>query len=173
MEYRLRKITDSAALDDRKLMDVYREDNEENAAVFFPMIRDKMTAVKLTEEEYLKYLKREFLRDPGNALWVLEADGVWVSALRTYPAAGNAQYIEAVETHPDHRRRGYAAKLLTDVLARLKQEGCVKVCDCVEKENTASLKLHERCGFRIARDPGYDYLAGEAEEDTFGMEILL
>ena len=51
--------------------------------------------------------------------------------------------LEALETHPQHRRKGYALRLMAAVLA-----GQSRVYSHVGKKNKASLGVHEKCGFR-------------------------
>ena len=41
---------------------------------------------------------------------------------------------------------------------------------CVGKKNAASLKAHEKCGFRIVSEQGCDYLHQEADDRDFGLE---
>ena len=40
----------------------------------------------------------------------------------------------------------------------------------VSEENAASLKAHEKCGFRIVSEQGCDYLHQEADDRDFGLE---
>ena len=70
--------------DGRKLMDLYREGNLENAEYFYPEITDREAGIRKVEEEFLRYIREDFLKKEGNAYYVLEADSVWVSALRLY-----------------------------------------------------------------------------------------
>ena len=75
------KITDGQALDERKLMDVYAESNLENTDFFCPEEPDKEAAVRMVESGFLDFLKNEFFKEPEAICWVLDEDGVWVSAL--------------------------------------------------------------------------------------------
>ena len=167
MLLRINKYSD---LDERKLMDIYAESNFENTDFFFPDISDKNEATRKVEAGFLDYLKNVFFSREGNDLWVLEEDGLWVSALRTSKLECGIYYPEALETRPDSRRKGYAAKLLSGVLEVLKPEGPFRMYDCVSKKNTASLKTHEKCGFRIVSEKGFDYLTGEYDEHCYGLE---
>lgn len=103
----LLKITDGQALDERKLMDVYAESNLENTDFFCPEEPDKEVAVRMVESGFLDFLKNEFFKEPEAVCWVLEADGVWVSALRICRIPEGPYYLEALETRPDRRRQGY------------------------------------------------------------------
>lgn len=166
----LLKFTDFAGLDGRKLMDVYAESNLENTAYFCPEEHDRQAAVRKVETGFLAFLKDEFFKQDGAACWVLQQEGLWVSALRTCRIEAGLYFLEALETHPEHRQKGYGAELLSGVLEAMKAEGSFRLCDCVGKKNPASLKTHEKCGFRIVSQQGYDYLHGDICTGDFGME---
>ena len=123
----LLKITDGQALDERKLMDVYAESNLENTDFFCPEEPDKEAAVRMVESGFLDFLKNEFFKEPEAICWVLEEDGVWVSALRTCKIPEGPYYLEALETRPDRRRQGYGVRLLSEVLDGMKAEGPVRM----------------------------------------------
>lgn len=166
----LLKITGGQALDERRLMDVYAESNLENTDFFCPEEPDKEAAVRMVESGFLDFLKKEFFKEPEAICWVLEEDGVWVSALRICRIPEGPYYLEALETRPDRRRQGYGVRLLSEVLDAMKAEGPFRLCDCVGKKNTASLKAHEKCGFQIVSEQGCDYLHQEADDRDFGLE---
>ena len=167
----LRRITEYSGLDAGKLMDIYSESNEENTEYFFPEETDKAKAVRRVEEGFLDFLKNEFFSQDGAAVWVLEEDGAWLSALRTCKVGDDPlYYLEALETRPDERKKGYGARLLSGVVDALKKEGPFRLYACVSKKNTASLKTHGKCGFRIVSEAGYDYLMEEANDHDYGLE---
>ena len=166
----LLRITKYCDLDERKLMDVYSESNYENTDYFFPDEADKDAALRKVEAGFLDFLKDDFFSMTDAAYWVLETDGVWVSALRTCRVQKGLYYLEALETHPDHRRKGYGAILLSSVADSLKKDGPFRLCSCVSKRNIASLKTHEKSGFLIVSEKGYDYLHEEADDHDFGLE---
>ena len=166
----LKKITEFRKVDPRKLMDVYSESNYENTAFFFPDEADKEAAVQKVEAGFLDFLRNDFFQLPDAAYWILETDDVWVSALRTCRIRDGLYYLEALETRPDHRRKGYAAGLLSEVADSFKKGGAFRLCSCVGKKNAASLRTHEKCGFQIVSETGYDYLHGEADEHDLGLE---
>lgn len=158
-----------AQLDGRKLMDLYAEGNRENAEEFFPD-EDPMIGVKKVEKDFLDFLKDEFLPKPENTYWVHAENGIYMSALRLTELPERRFYLEALETHPDYRRKGYAKKLLSEVIDTLKAGGPFCICDCVGKRNTASIKAHEAAGFRVVSENGYDYLQREAGAHHYGFE---
>ena len=166
----LLRITKYCDLDERKLMDVYAESNYENTEYFFPDESNKETAVQKVEAGFMSYLKDEFYSLNEATYWILEGNGIWCSALRTCKILNGPYYLEALETRPDLRGKGYATKLLSGVLDALEKDGSFRLCDCVSKKNAVSLKTHEKCGFHIVSEKGYDYLLQEVDDHSFGLE---
>jgi len=56
--------------------------------------------------------------------------------------------LEALETAPDERNKGYAKQLLSDGLAYLRKRGSMTVYSHIHKKNKASVSVHTACGFR-------------------------
>lgn len=166
----LLKITSYSELDSRTLMDIYSESNFENTDYFYPDETDKNAAVAMVETGFLSFLENEFFKLGKATYWVFEENGVWLSALRTCEIKDGLYWLEALETKPDCRQKGYGFKLLSAVLDAMKADGEFCLCDCVAKNNTASLKTHEKCGFKIVSDNGYDYLLKESDSRDFGLE---
>ncbi|MDC7295418.1 GNAT family N-acetyltransferase [Butyrivibrio sp. DSM 10294] len=166
----LRKIMKYSDLDERKLMDIYSESNYDNTEYFYPDEKDKEKAVKLVETNFCDFLKNDFFKREDSVYWIYEENGEWLSALRTCMVQRDVYYLEALETRPDHRRNGYGALLLSNVVEELKKAGPFRLCDCVSKKNIASLKTHEKCDFQIASEEGYDYLSKETDNRYFGLE---
>ena len=150
-------------------MDLYQEGNRENAPYFFPEIKEQALALEKMEQRFLEYVETDFFSRNDSEYWVLEEDGVWISALRLYKISEGFYYMEALETHPDFRERGYAARLLAGVIGDLKTRGPFRLCDCVGKNNAASLGVHRKCGFEIAAEAGINYLDQSASERCFGL----
>ena len=126
----------------RQLMDVYEEGNLENGAEFWPELPQGQQLLN-AEQDFYQYLRECFFTTEGAvyALWM--EDGKYVSALRLEPDQ-DGLLLEALETAPQHRRKGYASQL---VRAVLEQVGEQKVYSHVSKRNAASLRTHENCGF--------------------------
>ena len=166
----LRVITTYADLDGPRLMAVYAESNLENTDCFFPDMADKALAVRKVEEGFLQFLREEFFAGTGPAYYVLEEAGAWVSALRLNEVQPGLYYLEALETRPDRRRQGCAARLLREVVDHLKTKGPFRIRDCVSKRNEPSLRTHLACGFTIVSEAGHDYLRNEDDEGDYGFE---
>lgn len=164
------EITEYHKVDTRKLMDVYSESNYENTDYFYPEESDKEAAVKKVETGFLDFLKTDFFNKTDATYWILEIDGVWISALRTCKIQEGLYYLEALETRPDYRQKGYGTILLSSVANSLKKGGSFRLCSCVSKKNIASLKTHKKSGFEIVSETGCDYLHEESDNHDFGLE---
>ena len=114
-----------------QLMEVYLQGNQE-----------KDGGLLQAEQDFYQYLREDFfcVGQAYYAIWVV--NGQYVSALRIEPYRDGV-LLEALETAPHCRRRGYARSLMHEVLKREQ-----KVYSHVAKDNTASLRVHEQCGFR-------------------------
>ena len=124
-----------------ELMEVYADSNEEKASDW-PNLPHGY-ALTLAEQDFRQYLQEVFFPTTGAVCAVWEENGTYISALRL-ESYKDGLLLEGLETHPDHRRKGYAAILINAVRQHL---GSVKVYSHVNKGNTASLKTHEKCGF--------------------------
>ena len=97
----LKILTEYRKVDTRKLMEIYSESNYENTDYFYPEESDKAAAVRKVESGFLDFLKNDFFKKTDATYWILEIDGVWVSALRTCKIQEGLYYMEALETRPD------------------------------------------------------------------------
>lgn len=134
-----------------KLMEVYREGNLENAQDLWPEEPEERQ-IALAEQEFYQYLKQVFFKTDGAAYLVWEDAGRYVSALRLEPYR-DGLLLEALETAPEQRRKGYAAKLLRAALEFAEGQ---KIYSHVHKRNVPSLEVHKAAGFiRIREDAVY------------------
>ena len=92
------------------LMAVYGEGNPENGREAWPE-EPEMRQIQLAEEEFYRYLSQVFFKTPGAICAVWEESGRYVSALRLEPYR-DGLLLEALETDPEQRRRGYSAGLI-------------------------------------------------------------
>ncbi len=131
----LKIVTSLDALPFTDLMDVYIEGNREKGDVW------------AAEQEFYQYLKQGFFRYPQDRYCLWQVKGKPVSALRLQ-GYQDGLLLEALETAPEHRRKGYARELVTAVL----QQFPGKIYVHIVRGNTASVALHEGCGFRKIAD---------------------
>ena len=167
MLHMIRRFED---LDGARLMEVYAEGNSENAESFYPDLSDRAEGIRRVELDFLDFLKERFYARPDPIYWILEEDGLWVSALRTNQPEPGLYYLEALETRPDCRKQGCAYRLLSRVLDVLKESGPFRLCDCVDKDNAASLRTHAKCGFRITAEEGFSHLSGDTNPRSYSLE---
>ena len=106
--------------------------------------------------DYQLFLK-EFISKPNQLVIVEIQNGVWVSGLRAIETKPSHWHIEAVETRPDSRQKGYGKKLLKNTLEYLTTRGMKSADCCIAKSNIASQTLHTNCGFVCTnKSPIYD-----------------
>lgn len=119
---------------------------------------DQLCAVYGNEGDYTKqrndlydYLHEDFFRVSGAFYAVWELQGLYVSALRMEPYR-DGYLIEALETLPRERGKGYAKSLLNGVLYSGEVSDGLPVYSHVRKKNSASLAVHTACGFEPILD---------------------
>ena len=134
-------------LDFERLMLVYREGNRENGWVQYPNLPADRALLQ-AEADFRMYLQEDFFLHKGACYCIWEENGLYLSALRLEPWQ-DGLLLEALETHPDFRKQGYAKRLILAVQSELKGK---RVYSHVSKKNKASLATHRSCGFSIIRD---------------------
>ena len=151
--------------------EIYIEGCTENARENYPNQTDLTDAIKKEETSFVAFLQ-DFFSSPNNTYYVLEENGIAVSAARLSKIE-DFYYLEALETPPACRKLGYASRLLNEIIALLHQRGAVDIRDCVSKTNTASLATHKKCGFTIAEENGICYLSNTVSEKNYGMRFFI
>lgn len=131
------------------LMEVYADSNEEKASDWPNLPRGY--ALTLAEQDFRQYLQEVFFPTDGALYAVWEEEGCYVSALRLEPYR-DGLLLEALETRPDQRGKGYAQTLIREMQRYLAQQGPVKLYSHIAKRNSASRSVHEKCGFRVVSD---------------------
>lgn len=139
----LRLVRSMGALPFAALMEVYAESNRENGEEFWPDLSCGEQLLRV-EQDFYQYLQQVFFKTDGALYCLWEIDGCPVCALRLEPYR-DGLLLEALETAPDQRNKGYAAALIRAVQAYL---GTGKVYSHVGKRNVPSLKTHLACCFR-------------------------
>lgn len=155
-------------IDFGKLMALYLEGNQDNAAYFYPN-EDPNVALMKAEQDFYQYLKESFFRVYGAVYAIWEENGLYLSALRLEPYE-DGLLLEALETHPLYRRRGYGKKLICSVIAYLKGEGSGVIYSHVNKSNKASLGIQLACGFQRVSERAV-YIDGSVSQNACTMRI--
>ena len=128
-----------------KLMRVYQQANREHGALLAPE-EPEDRQLQLSEEDFYAYLHDSFFTHPGAVYCIWEEDGTYISALRLEPYR-DGLLLEALETAPGCRQRGYAVRLIQEVQRMLEEQGSVRIYSHVNRKNMASMKTHRKCGF--------------------------
>ena len=129
------------------LMELYEEGNRENGEDLYPDLPAGQQLLR-AEQDFYAYLSDGFFTQPGDLYCIWVEDGEYVSALRLQQY-GDGLLLEALETHPAHRRRGYAEKLILAVLAWFRPD---KLYSHISHRNAPSIAVHQKCGFRKISD---------------------
>lgn len=142
----LQIVRNMRELDFPALMEVYEEGNRENGEELWPELPEGLRMLR-AEQAFRQYLQECFFVTSEAVCCIWRENGRYVSALRLEPYQ-DGLLLEALETAPTCRRKGYAAALIRAVLEVFGEK---KIYSHVSKRNTASLRTHEKCGFhRIA-----------------------
>lgn len=145
-------------LDFSALMEVYSESNRENAQRRWPE-EPLERQLFLAEEAFWQYLREDFFTTPGALYTVWSVDEKYVSALRLEPYR-DGLLLEALETAPAHRGKGYASALLQAVIEELVPG---RLYSHVGKKNAPSLRTHEKVGFRRVSESAV-YIDGSVDD---------
>lgn len=148
------------------LMDVYAQSNRENAAVYFPQLSEPQ-GVAMVEQQFYTFLQEVFFKTPDSRYCVWLEDGRYVSALRLEPYR-DGLLLEALETAPQHRRKGYGRSLMLAALAQIQGR---PVYSHVGKRNTASMALHMGCGFQKIQDCAV-YIDGSVSQNAVTLKRM-
>lgn len=129
-----------------QLMELYVEGNRENGRQLYPQLPENEQILRV-EASFYEYLTKNFFKTPKAVCVMWTVDGRYVSALRLEPYQ-DGFLVEALETRPDQRKRGYATALMRGVQEHWSQP----LYSHVSKRNKASLELHKKCGFQTIMD---------------------
>ena len=110
-------------------------------------------------QDFYGFLSEDFY--PTGIYCVWEEKGRYVAALRLQPWRAG-WLLEGLQTHREHRCRGYAKKLIYGALQQLKGE---RVYAHIQRDNVPSIAAHTACGFRKLWDSA-TYLDGSVHSDS-------
>lgn len=139
----------------RMIHSVYPEASYEIAKDKHPKMQDLSEAIREEEQYFVEKFLGKFMSKNENTYYVWEVDGEWVSALRLTKLDGY-YFMEALETAPEHRKKGYASELIKAVIQKFEEVGPTVIRSNVRKTNAASLATHQKCGFVIEGENGIE-----------------
>lgn len=125
----------------------------------------------LREQEFYQYLRSCFFTDYMAFYAVLEHMGDYLAALRIEPYKDGV-LLEGLETAPEARMKGYATQLVQQTLAYLSDLHVKKVYSHVDKKNTASIRVHKKCGFSVVSDSAI-YIDGSFTSGSYTYMLEL
>lgn len=166
MLIRVKQLMDN---DVHLLMKVYRESNKDNISYFFPEVKDIEKGLQMVEKAYVQWIRDDFLRQKNTSYYVWKEKGLWLSSLRFHEVGKEHYYIEALETHPEYRKQGYAEKLINSVIEELKDKGSFEIESYTSIKNIASQKTHKKCGFIVTDKKPFDYTSQEHIDNAVGF----
>lgn len=162
------KIFDSLAeIDFRQLMDVYEEGNRICGKEKYPDLSENLQML-YAEQDFYSYLEM-FFRDPSARYAVWVADGRYAAALRL-ERYDDGLLLNALETAPAMRCKGFATDLVQAVLDHLRYSGSGILYSHVRKDNHLSLRVHHSCGFHIYAEHAL-YLDGTIRPDSYTLSV--
>lgn len=112
----------------------------------------------------------EMSRDWAHVDVVRDRDRLAV-AFGNYWLVADEIHLLNIASHPEHRRRGHASRLLAHVIAFGRARACRVVTLEVRRSNAAAIRLYRRFGFRaVGVRPNY---YAEDQEDAVVMLLDL
>ena len=120
-----------------KIIDIYAQSQE----------KDRIGSVAKISDFLLDFYEENC--DAFCAMW--QEGDVAASVLRIQ-SYEDGVLLTGVETRPEYRGKGFAAALVAETLAVLRQQGVHKVYSHVAQRNVPSQKLHKKCGFYKLQD---------------------
>lgn len=137
----LHLATQLCGLNFEQLMGVYAESNRENGELMYPDLTETQQIITV-ERSFYQYLAESFFSTKGAVYAIWTEAGRYTSALRLEPYE-DGLLLEALETAPDFRRKGYASALIRAVQERFPE----RIYSHVHRKNKPSMAVHEQCGF--------------------------
>lgn len=152
-------------IDFRQLMDVYEQWNYAYGKGKYPKLSGNLQ-ILYAEQDFYDFLLL-FFTTKNAKYFVWAPQGRYAAALRLEPYE-DGLLIEALETRPDCRRKGYATDLINATISYLRAGGPYKIYSHVQKDNEASLLVHYKCGFSILSENAM-YIDGTYHNDAFTL----
>jgi len=129
-----------------------RNARAEDEQALFPIYTHELVERFLTfdgvDERRFGEIFRELLGSGG--FFVYEVDGVIVGLCKATRLPGRANHVAhlgPLAVAPEFHGRGYAAAMLTEVLARLEQDGALRIELMAEADNPRGIAFYRKLGF--------------------------
>lgn len=130
-----------------ELMEVYGESVAANGGEFYPNLSANEQIIQ-AQQDFYAYLQKDFFCKEGDLYCIWEENGSYICALRLEQYQ-DGLLLEALETRPEYRRKGYAEKLIRAVQHQYCDQ---KIYSHISHNNIPSLSVHRKCGFEKILD---------------------
>ena len=157
-------ISSVSQLNTESLIAVYQESITASGREFFSNFSADAQLAK-AEDDFLSYLRSDFFRASGAFYAVWLCDKTYCASLRMEPYK-DGLLLEALETRPDLRRKGYAYRLMVAVLKYVVSLGYTRVYSHVNKRNAPSIRVHKKVGFQKISDAA-TYIDGTVTRHSY------
>lgn len=109
------------------------------------------------KKEYHKFIKK-FLDEETRTQFVAVYfnENRIVSALRMIEISDQNWFLEALETTPSERQKGFGKLLVKKLVEDINMRNGKSIIAHIHKSNQESIKLHESCGFRVTNNLVHD-----------------
>ena len=130
----------------RRLTDIYAE-SMDALEKHFPSRERMLAEYAAFAADFARQENQRILAESRVSLSRGSAPWRAVSALRAIEAQPGSWFLEAVETMPSQRGKGYGKALVLDTLRYLEGLGAREVTCTIARDNAVSRAMHESCGF--------------------------
>ena len=101
-------------------------------------------------------------------MFAIESDGRIVGYVSIYEKSRSIASA-GIEIFSEERGKGFASDAMADLLEYASERGCQIILDQVQKDNRASIRLHEKLGFE---SDGYVYRNQKNNEVLLYLKLL-
>ena len=132
---------------------VKSDDYKENRQEYLNMINNlfKNDNDKLANIQEITNHLDFILKDKSNSFLIfLMNDDELISMINGYEYEDKSWCLFSLFTKFEYRKKGYAENILTLAINEISKNDYSKIIVGIEKDNTPSIKLHEKVGFRYA-----------------------
>ena len=123
-----------------KWMHIYEESLRKQGETAYPYLPAEEQLLR-AEQDFYSDLRSFLTEDQG---FCAVYDGI--AAVRFEPYKDGV-LLAGLETAPESRNKGVATALVNTVISHLSDNGVTAIYSHIEKQNTASLAVHRKCGF--------------------------
>ena len=152
-------------MDFRQLMDVYVQWNCDYGKNQYSRHSENLQML-YAEQDFYDFLISFFLNENAR-YFVWAPQKRYTAALRVQPYM-DGLLLEALETAPDDRRKGYATDLVKATISYYSIQKPWTIYSHIRKSNKESLSVHYKCGFSVISNDAV-FLDGTYHKDAYTL----